>query len=133
MRRALLIGAVVAACLAPAAAGAFTGFHSPSGNIGCAISQSGVRCDIARKDWKSPPKPHTCDFDWGHSIGLNRGGKPHFLCISDTTLGLGDPLPYGETIARHRFRCKSLTSGVRCVNKRNGHGFKLSRERYGFF
>jgi hypothetical protein len=133
MRRVILLGTLAAVALPPAGAGAITGFHSPSGNIGCSILKSGVRCDIRHKDWRSPPKPHTCDFDWGHSINLKRTGKPHFLCISDTTLGLGDTLPYGESIARHRFRCKSLISGVRCVNKRNGHGFKLSRESYRFF
>ena len=59
--------------------------------------------------------------------------------IEDMSSSSGPPgrpsreLAYGDSIARHRFRCKSLTSGVRCVNKRNGHGFKLSRESYPLF
>jgi len=107
-------------------------FTPPSGNIRCDILKTGIRCDIQQKTWQSPPKPNSCEFDWGQSIGLGRQGKAHFNCVSDAT-DPGSELAYGDSIARHRFRCKSLTSGVRCVNKRNGHGFKLSRESYRFF
>jgi hypothetical protein len=132
MRRVIPLAAVLAAAVLPASATAIVGFHSPSGNIRCDILKSGVRCDIGQKSWQSPPQPGSCEFDWGQSIGLGRQGKAHFLCVSDATEP-GRELAYGESIARHRFRCKSLTSGVRCVNKRNGHGFRLSRESYRLF
>src|SRR5512133_3945303 len=132
MRKLVLLAAMLTTAVAPAGAAALVGFHSPSGNIRCDIIKIGVRCDIQQKSWKSPPKPSSCEFDWGGSIFLSRHGKPQFLCVSDATVQ-GPALAYGDSISRHRFRCKSLTSGIRCVNKRNGHGFKLSRERYRLF
>jgi hypothetical protein len=117
---------------ATTSAQALTSFHSPSGNIRCSILRSGVRCDIQRKDWQPPPKPSSCEFDWGGSIGLTRRGKAHFLCVSDA-VEPGRKLDYGDSLTRHRFRCASLTSGVRCTNKRNGHGFVVSRQGYRFF
>jgi hypothetical protein len=111
-------------------ASAITFFQSPSGNIGCAIGPAnGVRCDITVRDWKPPPKPAACRLDWGHALGIHRRGAGHFICAGDTTLGQGRRLPYGEAIRRGRFRCLSRRSGMRCVNRRNEHGFSLSRER----
>jgi hypothetical protein len=132
MRRLVLLAALLAAAIVPASAAAIVSFHSPSGNIRCAILKTGVRCDIQQKSFNSPPKPNSCEFDWGQSIGLARQGKAHFNCVSDAT-DPGSELAYGDAITSHRFRCKSLTSGVRCVNKRNGHGFELSRQSYRFF
>ena len=133
MRRMILLATLAAAGIAPAGAAAVVGFHSPSDNIGCSILKSGVRCDILHREWQSPPQPGSCHFDWGSSVGINRHGKAHFLCVSDSALGLGKELAYGDSITSHRFRCKSLVSGIRCTNKRNGRGFALSRQRYRFF
>jgi hypothetical protein len=108
----------------------FTGFQSPSGNIGCVIGRrGGVRCDIRNREWSPPPKPASCRLDWGFglTVGLRRRGR--FVCAGDTTLGQGRRLAYGEAIRRGRFRCLSRRSGMRCTNRRNGHGFSLSRER----
>jgi hypothetical protein len=111
-------------------AGAVTSFQSPSGNIGCVIDrQSGVRCDIRNRDWRPPPKPASCQLDWGQGLEVGRRGRGHFVCAGDTTLGQGRRLAYGKAIRRGRFRCVSRRSGMRCVNRRNGHGFALSRER----
>ena len=131
MRAALAVAAVLATAIVVSSAQALTFFHSPSGNIRCSILSGGVRCDTQQKDWQPPPKPSSCHFDWGGSIGLSKHGKPHFLCVSDA-VDPGRRLGYGDSLTRHRFRCTSLTSGVRCVNKRNGHGFKVSRQRYRF-
>jgi hypothetical protein len=49
------------------------------------------------------------------------------VCAGDTLLGAGPELAYGRTIQRGRFRCRSRRSGMRCVNRRNDHGFLLSR------
>ncbi len=133
MRRLLLIGLLVAATmavLAPSASAKVKFFQSPSGNIGCVIDrQSGVRCDIRNRDWRPPPKPASCQLDWGHGLVVERRGRGHFVCAGDTTLGQGRRLAYGDAIRRGRFRCVSSRSGMRCVIRRNGHGFVLSRER----
>jgi hypothetical protein len=108
----------------------FTGFQSPSGNIGCVIGRrGGVRCDIRNRDWRPPPKPASCRLDWGFGLTVERRGRGRFVCAGDTTLGQGRRLAYGEAIRRGRFRCVSRRSGMRCTNRRNGHGFALSRER----
>ena len=68
----LLAGIAVLALAAPAGASAAS-FRSPSGNISCYIVADGVRCDIVRRDWEPPPKPASCEFDYGH--GLMSAGK----------------------------------------------------------
>lgn len=122
---AVLVGALAGAGPAYAA----VSFHSPSGNIRCLIAaKTYTRCDITNRDWRPPPKPRTCEFDWGNTLEVGLRGRGRFGCVSDA-VEPGGVLPYGETIARGRFRCRSRRSGMRCVNTRNGHGFALSRER----
>jgi hypothetical protein len=130
IRGPILLSIALAVTLAPASAMAVS-FHSPSDNIVCSIEKFGVRCDIWEKGWQATPKPASCEFDWG-SLGLARKGKGHFLCISGA-IEEGSELAYGDSSRRFGFRCTSLSSGVRCVNTHNGHGFKVSRERYRFF
>ena len=130
----LLAGPAGASASAPSAASGqadtFTQFQSPSGNIGCAIGrQGGVRCDIRNRDWSPPPRPASCMLDWGFGLTLERRGRARFVCAGDTVLGQGRRLAYGESIRRGRFRCVSRQTGMRCVNRRNGHGFVLSRQR----
>lgn len=127
MSRLIILGLAAAALLAPSTAQAGA-FQSPSGNIGCYITKGSVRCDIAEKNWPTPRKPRTCDVDYGQGLAVGKRGKAGFVCAGDTTLHAGPVLDYGETIRRGRFRCKSRTHGMRCVNRRNGHGFFLSRE-----
>jgi hypothetical protein len=120
--------AVAVACGVAASAQAAQ-FQSPSRNIGCAITRQAVRCDIREREWKPPPKPRSCRVDYGQGVYVARRGKARFVCAGDTALGVGPVLDYGRTIRRGRFRCKSRTDGMRCVNRRNGHGFFLSRAR----
>jgi hypothetical protein len=108
-------------------------FQSPSENIGCGINANGVRCDISKRDWRPPAKPASCPLDWGNAMILERKGRGTFACAGDTVLGQGRHLPYGEAIQRGRFRCVSRSSGVRCTNRRNGHGFALSRQGFRRF
>ena len=42
-------------------------------------------------------------------------------------------LGYGERISKKRFRCASKQKGVRCVNRRNGHGFFISSDDVRLF
>ena len=131
-----LLATSVAMLAFAASANAFsvTFFQSPSGNIGCAIGGGGVRCDIREHSWTTPPKPATCDVDYGQGVAVGRGGQANFVCAGDTVL---DPdagvLDYGERISHHRFRCSSKTSGMRCVNRKNHHGFFLSRDEVRLF
>jgi hypothetical protein len=119
---------------ASASAASVTFFQTPSGNIGCAMSHGFVRCDTIEHSWTVPPKPATCEFDWAGSIGLGGEGPAKFLCVSDAAF---DPnsevVGYGERISKHRFRCASKTKGLRCVNRKSGHGFFVSRDEVRLF
>ncbi len=103
-----------------------TFFQSPSHNIACAMTSEGVRCDIRDHSWKAPPKPASCDVDYGGGLSLIERGKGHDTCAGDTLLGSGEVLAYGRSEKVGRFRCTSKMTGVKCVNRRNGHGFKLA-------
>jgi hypothetical protein len=129
MRKLVPLAALISTLAVAAPASAATSFHSPSGNIRCVIDRTAfTRCDITNRDWSPPPKPRSCEFDWGNSLGLSFRGRGHFLCVSDA-VDSGRTLDYGQSIKRGRFRCRSRMSGIRCVNVRNGHGFALSKQR----
>jgi hypothetical protein len=117
------------AAVAASSAAAYTGFASPSGNIGCVMENAGVRCDIRDHSWNSPPKPKNCELDYGGGLFVGKKHKADFICAGDTTLDAGPVLPYGGSRTLGRFRCTSSEAGMRCVNRRNGHGFLLSREQ----
>jgi hypothetical protein len=124
--RALLVALVASAVLA-APASAATFFENPSHNIGCVIDKSGARCDIRAHTWKPPPKPDSCSVDWGYGLTVARRGFAEWVCAGDTVFGGKRVLDYGESISKGRFTCTSFRNGVRCVNDRNGHGFRLAR------
>ena len=129
MRKLVPLAALFAALGAAPSATAATSFHSPTGNIRCVIDRTSfTRCDITNRDWSPPPKPKSCEFDWGNSLGLGFRGRGKFLCVSDA-VDSGRKLDYGQSIQRGRFRCRSRMSGMRCVNLRNDHGFALSKQR----
>jgi hypothetical protein len=129
MRKLVPLAALISTLAVAAPASAATSFHSPSGNIRCVIDRTAfTRCDITHRDWSPPPKPQSCEFDWGNSLVVGLRGRGRFLCVSDA-VDSGRKLDYGESIKRGRFRCRSRTSGIRCVNVRSGHGFAVSRQR----
>jgi len=125
-----LTAALCALALAGAvSAHAFVQFKSPSGNIGCVLDKrDGVRCDIREKSWAAPPKPSWCDVDWGGGVQVGRRKRASFVCAGDTVLGADRTLSYGSSIRRGRFECFSRRTGMRCVNHRTHHGFRLSRQ-----
>ena len=132
-RRLLIAPTALVACvcmlaLASSSAFGFKSFQTPSHNIACVMFKTGVRCDIAQHSWKAPPKPKSCDVDYGNGLSLSTHGRATFTCAGDTILHMGAVLPYGQSKTKGRFRCTSLTSGVRCINRTNGHGFFLSRQ-----
>jgi hypothetical protein len=109
------------------------GFESPSRNIGCVLFAQGARCDIRNHSWPLPKRPKSCEFDYGGSLFIGATGRGEYGCVSDSALDAGPVLPYGESIRKGRFLCTSEEVGVRCVNRRNGHGFLLSRQRVRLF
>ena len=136
MKRAVSVRLLLAAALAAvlvattaSSAAAYKGFVSPSRNIGCVMDEHGVRCDIRDHSWQSPPKPKSCEVDYGGGVAVGRSGKAEFVCAGDTTLEVGPVLGYGESVGKGRFRCTSEEAGMRCVNKRNGHGFLLAKQK----
>ena len=142
--RHLILSAVAAGLLAaPAAvaqerrsqdslAGLIT-FKSPSQNIGCALAVGYARCDINRRDWSPPPKPASCDVDYGQGLTISRNGsRGRFVCAGDTVLGGRVTLRYGRSLRRGSITCTSRLSGVTCKNRR-GHGFRISRGGYRRF
>jgi hypothetical protein len=128
-----LVLAVSALLVAAAPASAYTFFETPSHNIGCVISKSFTRCDIREHAWKPPPKPKSCHVDWGFGLTVGRRGFAEWVCAGDTVFGGKRVLAYRESITRGRFTCTSRRNGVRCVNERNGHGFKLARRSARWF
>jgi hypothetical protein len=126
--------ALGAALLAAAPASAATFFETPSHNIGCVITaKSGARCDIRVHAWTPPPKPASCPVDWGNGLTVSRHGFGRWVCAGDTVFGGKQVLGYGRSISRGRFTCTSRRNGVRCLNTRNEHGFKLSRRLARWF
>jgi hypothetical protein len=135
--RCLSVGAAV---LAPALLGTPTagadsaGFTSPSGNIGCILSDTSVRCDIGSRNWSPPPRPADCPehTDYGQGILLNPTGSARFVCAGDTAMGAGPVLPFGQYQAGGGMSCTSEPSGMRCSNS-DGSGFTISRQGYQIF
>ena len=138
MKRFAITLAIAAAALALTVPGAsaakFKFFKTPSGNIGCVMGGGAVRCDIKQKSWEAPPKPASCDVDWGFGVAVGRKHKANYVCAGDTVFDPGEPtLGYGERQVKNRFRCTSKQKGIRCVNTKNKHGFFMSREQVRLF
>jgi hypothetical protein len=121
--------AVALACLAlallPALASATVrAFRSPSGAIGCIYyrdpdTRAFVRCDVQG----------TGDRAWR----IRAHGKARRIHVTDSALDPRSPvLAYGKTRDFGSLRCTSRVSGLTCKN-RDGHGFRLSRERQRTF
>jgi hypothetical protein len=109
------------------------GFTSPSGNVGCMIDSTFVRCDILERDWSPPPRPADCEFDYGQGIDMAAGEQAEFICAGDTALGGGEPLEYGNAVAAGTLSCDSAESGITCRDSATGHGFTIAREAYRIF
>ena len=107
-------------------------FRSPTGNIGCYLTAEVARCDIAERSWEPPPRPASCDLDWGQGIELD-GTGPYFICAGDTTLGADTVLEYGSSAQRGPLYCESADTGMTCIHTGTGSGFSLSRGGYRLF
>ncbi len=123
------------AVVAPSAAAAdsLVGFASPSRNIGCYMDSTQVRCDIRHRYWRPPKRPRWCPLDYGQGLTVSARGRGRYVCAGDTALDHQRVLHYGRSVHLGPIRCTSLRSGMRCVNLRTHHGFKLSREKADLF
>jgi hypothetical protein len=115
----------------PEAITQLVGFTSPSGNVGCMLDPTYVRCDISERDWS--PRPADCEFDYGQGIGMSAGEQAAFVCAGDTAMGAGEPLAYGQSITKGNLTCDSAKAGITCRDSATGHGFTISREAYKVF
>ena len=135
LAKGVVVGAAVAVtALVGAPDAAADGFTSPSGNIGCILSDTSLRCDVGDRDWSPPPRPADCpDFsDYGQGILIHPTGPARFVCAGDTAMGAGPVLAYGQFEAGGGMSCNSEPSGMRCSNS-DGHGFTISRQAYRIF
>ena len=134
MTRPTLVFVLLAAPILPNAAHAddYLAFHSPSGNIQCAISTGDyaqVRCDMSALTPTYTKPPADCEFDWGSSFAVDAGGKGYLACVSDAVANDdGVELGYGKSITLGPFTCTSDKSGMECSNL-GGHGFKISKAK----
>lgn len=117
----------------PEAIADLVGFTSPSGNVGCYLEPTTVRCDILERDWTPPPRPADCEFDYGQGIDLSVGEAPTFVCAGDTALGGGTPLEYGTSISAGPLTCDSAETGITCRDSTTTHGFTIAREAFRLF
>ncbi len=135
MTRLLLCAALLAAVAAgSASASPPRFFQTPSRNIGCIYAPASagerayLRCDIGGGLHPLPPRPKSCDLDWGYGYSMFATGPARPFCAGDTARDPRAPvLQYGRTWRGGAFACLSRSVGLRCTN-RSGHGFFLSRE-----
>ena len=129
MRVLVLVAAAAGLAVPGAGAEPNPFFRMPSKNIDCAYSRPWLRCDIRSGLRPLPPKPKSCDFDWGETYFLSRNDGTRIGCVSDSVFSpTARVIPYGGRWSRDGITCRSSTSGLRCAN-RNGRGFFMSRGR----
>ena len=137
MRRTIALAVLLAGVTAGAAAAGGTAFfQTPSKNIGCiyvapfaSTDKPLLRCDIGGGLHPLPPRPKSCDLDWGYGYEMIGGsGRPKTFCAGDTARDTRAPiLRYGRTWKKGPFTCASQRVGLRCTNLVR-HGFFLSRQ-----
>jgi hypothetical protein len=104
-------------------------FQMPSGNIGCALIQGVLRCDIL--SGLEPEPTRRCDLGWVGLV-LARTGPAKPNCAGDTVYDSAAPrLDYGEMWNQGGFWCESQPDGLLCTNPESVRGsFHLSRQSW---
>jgi hypothetical protein len=115
-------------------------FTTPSRNISCQLTDTSptgdgdARCDVAQSSWPLPPKPADCTGNWGGGVSVSAAEKAQLTCASDTVADPGlQVLAYGRAVSYGGIVCDSRETGVRCVNRATGHGFRVARASYDLF
>ena len=124
-------------CATPTFADDFINFHSPSGNINCALMSgdyAGVRCDMQELTQSFPKRPADCDLDWGDAFEVGRTDRQgQVVCHGDTVINPESmELGYGASATLGDFTCTSEKTGMTCTNAQ-GHGFTLSKAHQTLF
>jgi hypothetical protein len=130
----LALAVVTALTAAFAAQASAKRFVTDDGNIACIMRSKFVRCDVTKHKWTAPPKPKSCEFDYGSSLYLStQEGKAGFACVSDAT-GATMEYPAGTRFQTGDNVCRLRKNGkVKCVNKDGGYGFTVGKKRYDVF
>jgi hypothetical protein len=125
----------ITALLATSAHASLVGFQTESHRVGCYLSGQGARCDVKKPNWEAPPKPPSCELDWGQGVAVGRHGSADYVCAGDTALDSGHQVLFsGDKVKRGRFKCKAKSrSTIKCANTRNEHGFIVSRNSVEVF
>ncbi len=131
----LSLALVAVAAFASAANAGLVGFQSEDHKVGCYLSGKYARCDVKGPKWQAPPRPASCELDWGEGVVVDRHGAAGYVCAGDTTLDPNhEELAAGDKAKRGRFKCRAKDAAtIRCVNTRNKHGFVVSRDAVDVF
>jgi hypothetical protein len=110
-------------------------FRTSPGNIVCGVldSASGsVRCDILASEVKytPPPKPASCEFDWGNSFAIRPDRNVDPLCVSDAVEDQGNRPKAGEKVLNGQSRCTVETRSIECLAEGTDGGLFLSPDEY---
>jgi hypothetical protein len=115
----------------------YIAFHSPSGNIQCAIfagDYAAARCDMSVLTQTFTTPPRECEFDWGFSFGVEpHSPKGYLACVSDAVADRsGIELGYGQDLSLAGITCLSEKTGMTCTNA-EGHGFSIAKAKQSLF
>lgn len=114
---------LAAAGAAPAAASAANrAFLTPSGNLGCQITDgaAGLPNEVF---CQSDRRPQTVRMGLGGRLRICRG----VACLGDPAEDT-PTVGYGAIVTAGRFRCTVRTDGVRCRVRTTGRGFLINRD-----
>jgi hypothetical protein len=103
-------------------------FAASDGNVACALSPAGARCDVANRSWEPPPSPDCAEAS-GQGLEL-RDGRAGPTCGGDSPFGATRPLAAGAALRAGGVTCTALQDGVQCVDGATGRGFLVSRAAY---
>jgi hypothetical protein len=131
----LFVALIALVACAASASASLVGFQTEDHKVGCYLNGKGARCDVKNPKWEAPPKPATCELDWGQGVAVDRRGSADYVCAGDTTLDPSHQVLFaGDKVKRGRFKCKARDAQtIKCVNTRNGHGFIVSRDAVDVF
>ncbi|MEV6771883.1 DUF6636 domain-containing protein [Nocardia sp. NPDC051030] len=125
---AALVGASVFTQAVGQAQGPSTSFRTPTGNIGCLVSDGMAACEIYNYSYSAPVKPADCYGAWGDRITVESGGT-QFHCHGDRMVEATAPvLDYGSRASIGQFSCLSTVDYVECAGP--GHSFRVARTFY---
>ncbi len=106
-------------------------FTTPTGNIICTISSTGVVCSIAKLNDTPQENPNGCEGFIGYVVELRSSGTT-LPCIpkAELPVAAGDGievLEYGDSKTVNNFVCESSNTGMVCEDSNSERGFKLAR------